>query len=132
MGEHIDFFPNAHGSSRKPHAPQSIRLERYIGDVDITESPVLSLSLDRLVICDEPVVLDMTGVHFLGTSALSLLTEFAQARLGMNRGVAVAASRSIRRPLEVCGVHCWFTVTDTVDEAVHAACATDSDGHLAR
>lgn len=65
------------------------------------------------------VVLDLSGVQFLGSAALSTLLACAEsAKVGGVDFRLVATERTTLRPLEITGVQSSFTIFDSVEEAV--------------
>lgn len=93
------------------------------GELDLLTTDALETEL-RAVLAppNHVVVLDMSEVHFLGSSGLSTLLASAEA--AKSGGVdfrLVANERVILRPLEITGVRSAFTVFDSVDSALAAA-----------
>ncbi|MGJ0120935.1 STAS domain-containing protein [Williamsia sp. MIQD14] len=87
-------------------------VEHYDGNIDLTDSVELSVSLDRIVNHGGTVVLDMTTVEFLSTSALSLLSRFGRSRRRSGLVTRVAAGPRLRRSLEISGVTDWISAAD--------------------
>ena len=91
------------------------------GEVDMLTAPGLrTVVLAELADC-AVLVLDLSGVGFLGSAGLAVLVEASyEAR---RREVAlrlVAAGRSVQRPLEITGLDEVLTTFPTRDDAVGA------------
>ncbi|SFO91950.1 anti-anti-sigma factor [Amycolatopsis arida] len=89
--------------------PNGLMLVRVSGEVDIVTAPGLRDRVEQAVrrCADESaagLVLDLTGVTFLGTAGLSVLLELAENAAGRDLPWAVAAAgRAVLRPLAATG-----------------------------
>jgi anti-anti-sigma factor len=87
---------------------------RAMGEVDILTAPRLSTQLDlaeAIVVPPAPVVLDLTGLTFLGSAGLSVLLAHHRrcAELG-SRLEIVPGGRAVTRPLAVTGIDQVITI----------------------
>ena len=85
-----------------------------VGEVDTFTAPVLRSSLDaQLEQKPQGLVIDLSGVQFLGSAGLAVLVETQKSARA--RDVAlhlVATTRAVTRPLEVTGLIDLFTIVD--------------------
>jgi anti-sigma B factor antagonist len=86
-----------------------------VGEVDTFTAPVLRSSLDsQLEQSPRELVIDLSGVQFLGSAGLAVLVETQKA--ARSRDVAlrlIATTRAVTRPLEVTGLIDLFTIADS-------------------
>jgi anti-sigma B factor antagonist len=86
-----------------------------VGEVDTFTAPVLRSSLDtQLEQSPSELVIDLSGVQFLGSAGLAVLVETqksARARAISLR--LIATTRAVTRPLEVTGLIDLFTIADS-------------------
>lgn len=87
------------------------------GDIDILTAPSLALALSQLANAKSPVVLDMTDVGFVGTSALSILADFAATCRHDHTSWCLAGNRSILHILEATKIDTEISTCTSVDEA---------------
>ncbi|ROS42382.1 STAS domain-containing protein [Amycolatopsis thermoflava] len=92
------------------------------GDVDLTSAPDLESEVQSACAEAQPpglVVVDLSGVTFLGSIGLSLLVN-AQQRCEENSVElrVVATSRAVLRPLEVTRLDEQLRITSSLEEAV--------------
>lgn len=85
------------------------------GELDILTAPRLSGQLDlaeAIVVPPAPVILDLTGLTFLGSAGLSVLMDHHRrcAALG-SRLEIVPGGRVVTRPLEVTGLSEILAIT---------------------
>jgi anti-sigma B factor antagonist len=89
------------------------------GEVDsLTTPPFEAAIADLLAASEDALVVDLTGVTFLGSSGLALLIQGAER--AAERGVRlrlVATSRVVRRPLDITGTERLFDVYADVSSA---------------
>lgn len=92
------------------------------GDVDLLTAGVLHDRLwPHLRAGNSAVVLDLTGVDFLGSAGLSELVAAREAATRTElRLLLVASSRVVLRPLEITGLRSLFAIYDTVAAALAA------------
>lgn len=79
------------------------------GELDLLTAPRLSTQLDlaeAIVVPPAPVVLDLTGLTFLGSAGLSVLVAHAErcAALGSRLAVLSDDNAVVNRPLEMTGL----------------------------
>lgn len=102
-------------------ATPTIAVVRLTGDLDMLTSPVLRDHLQPLLgPADRAVLIDLSGVDFLGSAGLAELAAAndTATRNGV-RLALVATNRAVRRPLEITGLHTVFTMFDSVEAALH-------------
>jgi anti-anti-sigma factor len=87
------------------------------GDLDLLTAPLLREALRPLIDAAGAVLVDLSGVEFLGSSGLA---ELAAAQDGGARIVLVASGRAVVRPLEVTGLAPLFQIYESVDAALKA------------
>jgi anti-sigma B factor antagonist len=99
---------------------------RVAGEIDLLTASVLGEHLrNELGPASRSIVLDLTGVTFLGSSGLSEIVSASQAAAEDQISVCmVATNRAVLRPLEVTGLLTLLTVYDTVEAALRD-CAVD-------
>lgn len=91
------------------------------GEVDLATKPVfdagLAAALDPEV---ELTVLDLSGVSFLSSSGLQVLTDFQDRADATGCEVrVVCAGRPVRRPIEVVGLDRRLRLYSSVEDALH-------------
>lgn len=86
-----------------------------VGEVDTFTAPVLRSTLDsQLELQPRELVIDLSGVQFLGSAGLAVLVETQKS--SRSREVAlrlIASTRAVTRPLEVTGLIDLFTIADS-------------------
>ena len=91
------------------------------GELDLYNAEELRSALHDAA-AREPsrLVIDLTGVEFIDSTALGVLVE-ARRRLANRRAFLLAgAGRDVRRTLEVSGLDRHFGIHDSVDAALGA------------
>jgi anti-sigma B factor antagonist len=91
------------------------------GEVDMLTAPQLRADVLRHLDAGDTLVLDLSGVSFLGSAGLAVLVQALQQ--GKRRGTAfrvVAVERAVTRPLAATGLGDVFGVFESVDQAVRA------------
>jgi anti-sigma B factor antagonist len=87
---------------------------KVVGEVDTFTAPVLRSTLDgQLEQSPRELVIDLSGVQFLGSAGLAVLVETQKS--ARSREVAlrlIATTRAVTRPLEVTGLFDLFTIAD--------------------
>ena len=98
--------------------PATVVLE-VRGEIDTLTAPAFSAAAEELVVAPgEVLVMDLTEVRFLASSGLAVLISAAQR--AEERGVRlrlVAASRAVRRPLEITGTAALFDLHSEPESA---------------
>jgi anti-anti-sigma factor len=91
-----------------------------VGDVDLLTTDELTERLrETVAVPNRVVVLDLTGVRFLGSAGLAALLAGADAaNAGGIEFRLVANSRGVLRPLDVTGANASLSVYDTLDAAL--------------
>ncbi|WP_433263035.1 STAS domain-containing protein [Actinosynnema sp. CS-041913] len=90
------------------------------GELDTSSADELAKPLkSTLVQGVRAVVVDLTGVRFLGSAGLEALVTGSKraTELGVPL-LLVAAGRAVLRPIEATGLATVFTIVPTVDEAM--------------
>jgi len=92
------------------------------GGVDLCSAPALISEMDqarRAARPPHPVIVDLSGVDFLGSAGLSLLVEAEQRCVEAGTPLRlVASSRVVLRALDAADLRQVFTVSDTVECAL--------------
>ncbi|MGY1709705.1 STAS domain-containing protein [Geodermatophilus sp. SYSU D00758] len=85
-----------------------------VGEVDTFTAPVLRSSLDtQLEQQPKALVIDLSGVQFLGSAGLAVLVETQKSARSRDVDLRlVATTRAVTRPLEVTGLIDLFTIVD--------------------
>ena len=85
-----------------------------VGEVDTFTAPVLRSSLDtQLEQQPRGLVIDLSGVQFLGSAGLAVLVETQKSARARDVELRlVATTRAVTRPLEVTGLIDLFTIVD--------------------
>ncbi len=91
------------------------------GDLDLRTAPLLRAALQPLAHAAGTVLVDLSGLDFLGSAGLAELAGAQDAASGnSSRIVLVASGRAVVRPLEVTGLATLFQIYETVDAALEA------------
>ncbi|WP_162603298.1 STAS domain-containing protein [Rhodococcus oxybenzonivorans] len=91
------------------------------GEIDITTAPVLAPYLRKVTADSGDLVLDLTGVPFLGCTGMALFDTAASRVRRRNATLTTAAQPQVRRILHLTGLDGTLGCCDTVDEALAAA-----------
>ena len=87
------------------------------GEIDLLTANLLGERVrEQFVPGNRVLVLDLTGVSFMGSSGLAEIVAASQAEAA--KLVLVATNRAVLRPLEATGLLPMLTVYDSVDDAV--------------
>jgi anti-sigma B factor antagonist len=92
-----------------------------VGEIDVLTAPGLREALDQAFHGQQTqrrVVLDLSGVAFLGSAGLALLATTATTRGNSSFQVVLGHSHSVRRAIEVAGLDKKLALYDTVDQAL--------------
>lgn len=94
---------------------------RLAGELDLYNAPdVRETLLDEASRAPERLVVDLSAVEFIDSTALGVLIE-ARSKLPNRRAFLIAAARpETRRALEVSGLDRHFALHETLDEALSA------------
>jgi anti-sigma B factor antagonist len=86
-----------------------------VGEVDTFTAPVLRSTLDsQLEQQPRELVIDLSGVQFLGSAGLAVLVETQKSSRSREVGLRlIASTRAVTRPLEVTGLIDLFTIADS-------------------
>ncbi|PRY33778.1 anti-sigma factor antagonist [Umezawaea tangerina] len=98
---------------------QDVTVVSVSGEVDMVSAPALRAGVTANLVDGGKLVLDLTGVSFLGSAGLAVLVEAAQQ--SRSRAIAfsvVAADRAVTRPIAATGLGEVFDVHPTLDEAI--------------
>jgi anti-sigma B factor antagonist len=97
----------------------STRLLQASGEIDILSAPALRSALLPALETAERVVLDLSGVSFLGSSGLAVLVEARdQAQQGGHGLRLVCSSRIVLRALEATGLRDLFDIAADLPTAL--------------
>ncbi len=85
-----------------------------VGEVDTFTAPVLRTTLDtQLEAQPSDLIIDLSGVQFLGSAGLAVLVETQKTARSREVGLQlIATTRAVTRPLEVTGLIDLFTIVD--------------------
>ncbi|WP_233434504.1 STAS domain-containing protein [Nocardia yamanashiensis] len=89
-----------------------------VGEIDINSADLLRTALDAAAAEQAETVVDLSGVHFMGSVGLSML--LAAVEQAEPRRLRVVASRQARRPIEVTGLDQALDLFDSTDAALAA------------
>ena len=96
-----------------------ILLVGVTGEVDLSSTPELQLTLDEKLTTGAPLVLDLDRLGFLGAAGLSMLLDLQRRAVELRtRWAVVAGTGPARRALEVTGIGARLPVRPTVAEAI--------------
>ena len=86
-----------------------------VGEVDTFTAPVLRSTLDgQLEQQPRELVIDLSGVQFLGSAGLAVLVETQKSSRAREVDLRlIATTRAVTRPLEVTGLIDLFTIADS-------------------
>ncbi|WP_247760107.1 MULTISPECIES: STAS domain-containing protein [unclassified Crossiella] len=92
------------------------------GEVDLLTTPLLKSGIDEQLATSRPLlVIDLSGVSFLGSSGLAALVEAREAAQGKGTALRlVAGNRTVFRPLATTGLNTLFDLRETLEEALAA------------
>jgi anti-sigma B factor antagonist len=94
---------------------------RLRGDLDLLTAPLLREALRPLIHEPGTVLVNLTGVGFLGSAGLAELAGAQDGATGNGARLALVASgRAVVRPLEVTGLAELFQIFDSEDAALAA------------
>ena len=114
------------GSLRLPPVQEIARegdvvVVRLAGELDLYNAPTVREALGDVVAeGPERLVVDLGAVEFVDSTALGVLVE-ARGKLANREAFLLAAPRAEpRRALEVAGLDSYFSVHETVEDALTA------------
>ncbi len=92
------------------------------GDVDMSRSPVLRQTLhDVQARKPQRMVVDLANVDYMDSSGLATLVEaMRSAKKADTKMVLCGMNDKVRAIFEIARLHHFFTIVDSVDEAVSA------------
>ncbi|WP_245607273.1 STAS domain-containing protein [Pseudonocardia spinosispora] len=98
---------------------EGTRVLSATGEIDIISAPALRAALLPALEAAESVVLDMSGVNFLGSSGLAVLVEARdQAQRSSGELRLVCSSRIVLRALEATGLRELFEISPDLATAL--------------
>jgi len=80
---------------------------RATGEVDLASAPLLSAQLrlaEAVVVPPAPVILDLTGVTFIGSAGLSALLDHQERCAELGTRLEVVGTRVVTRVVAVAGL----------------------------
>ena len=99
------------------------------GEIDLATVTALRTELGtalRLAAAPAPVVLDLTGVEFLGSAGLAAIAEASQQATAQRIPLrVVATSHTVLRPIEVTGLGSALTLCASLSDALGATGTSD-------
>jgi anti-anti-sigma factor len=92
------------------------------GEVDMLSAPELRTAFNQALVdsVGKLLVIDLSGVLFLGSQGLALLVETAKAAHAQQTRlrIVVGNSRAVRRSIQVSGLHEVLVLRDALDDAL--------------
>lgn len=102
-------------------AAEGVTVLAVSGEVDMLTAPQLRAAALPRLDADGTLVLDLSGVSFLGSAGLAVLVEASQqAKRRGSEFRVVAVERAVTRPLAATGLGEVFSVFTSVEQAVAA------------
>lgn len=92
-----------------------------VGEVDMDTAPILTEHITRAAgeaTPPAPVVADLRGVQFFGSSGIAALLTAHHYCARRNTGLRVLATPLVTRPLEITGAHQVLTICPTLTAAL--------------
>ncbi|WP_369638802.1 STAS domain-containing protein [Nocardia sp. JMUB6875] len=86
------------------------------GEIDSTSAGQLGTVLEQLAVPGAQLVVDLSGVEFMGS--VGLTTLLVASKSTGPQGVLVVASHQVRRPIEVTGLDAVLPLFDTLEAAL--------------
>ena len=91
------------------------------GDIDMATAPAFADALSAArALSDTVLIVDLTGVEFMGSAGLRVLVDAHQNTSGTEGFAVVAATTATRRPIEVTGLGDLLDTHSTLDLALEA------------
>jgi anti-anti-sigma factor len=89
------------------------------GDVDLATAPSLGEAISReLAVTSRRLILDLTRVSFLGSTALFVLVQARDAALQANVELRLVCNAPVvLRPLQLTGLDKLFAISETLADA---------------
>ncbi|WP_237724183.1 STAS domain-containing protein [Rhodococcus sp. DK180] len=110
--------PNNSGVRMAVEFAPDATVGRVSGDIDVLAAPSFALALAHLTDgTPSRIIVDMTAVDFVGTSGLSILSEFAESARRQHITWALAGNRAVLRPVEAIGLDAMIPTCRTVRDA---------------
>jgi anti-sigma B factor antagonist len=105
------------------HRPEA-RVITLVGDIDTPTALELANTFNTQLTAARVVVVDLGGVSFLGSAALSTLFQANELATQQHRAVRLVCSSAIaNRALAAAGLRKYFTFADSVPSAlIYPAC----------
>lgn len=112
------------GTNVSIHGAGDVTLMCIGGVLDMLSAPTLAEHVATvLVTCPRAVVIDLTDVEFLSAAGLEVLASARRTAGSSTRLAVVAASRAVRRPIELSGIDETVPVYSTLSAAIAAVTA---------
>ena len=91
------------------------------GELDVLTSPQLEEAIDAVLVTNPPIVIvDLTAVEFLSSSAISVLVAARDRAAKDSRFAVVADSPATSRPIRLTGIDKLIELFPTLDVALTA------------
>ena len=99
-------------------AKADVVIMQVAGEIDLLTANLLGERVreQQVLPSNRVLILDLSGVSFMGSSGLAEIVAAAQADSAQL--VLVATSRTVLRPLEATGLLPMLTIYETVDDAI--------------
>ncbi|MFL5894532.1 MAG: STAS domain-containing protein [Thermoleophilaceae bacterium] len=112
-------MPGSYELSEETTVAQPVRVVAVSGELDMAAAPAFEQRLVESLSGDEPVILDLSAVAFMDSTAIGALIS-VRKRANMKRGrfALVCKPGDIRRMIEYTGLDAAFDVVETRGEAL--------------
>lgn len=99
--------------------PSQKRVVQASGEIDTMTAPLLSAYLHDQLVDAQTLILDLSGVDFLGSAGLAVLVEIKKASDAEDRSFRlVCGSRVVTRALQATGLDELFDIAANVPAAL--------------
>ncbi|MEC3952043.1 STAS domain-containing protein [Nocardia sp. CDC153] len=95
---------------------EGVEVVAAAGEIDSTSAGTLGTVLEQLAVPGAQLVVDLSGVEFMGS--VGLTTLLVASKSTGPQGVRVVASPQVRRPIEVTGLDAVLPLFDTLEAAI--------------
>jgi anti-anti-sigma factor len=88
------------------------------GEVDLTTAPILEEAMRRAINRGRHIVLDLSDLTYIASAGLHVFFNGYERLNGRRKRILLAApSPSVRKILEIVGLHRVFALVPSLDEA---------------
>lgn len=97
------------------------------GEIDVLSAPGLRAYVCNQVCADRRLILDLSGVDFIGTAGLSVFTSLDARTCQFGSGWALVGGRPVQRLLRAAGRASAFRCFESLEAAMHALRALNEE-----